>query len=122
MNDLTRCTIRKHDVGDRAVLVIDGSFDEPFVRMLYYFMSRLPFSLSDYDSEETKHIRHWKYEFDLTSLPPFPLVSELLARCTSFAHDLYSSKQLKLNRMHCNLHLYGDLQYPHIDLARGVTV
>jgi hypothetical protein len=114
-------TIRKHDVGDRAIFVVDGLFDEQFIRMIYPFMNRLPFALSDYDTEQTKHALHWKHEFDLQKLPPMPLIPELISRTVEASNEFYSSTKLRLKRMHCNMHLYGDVQHPHTDLANGVT-
>src|SRR3989442_9461141 len=96
-------SMRKYNVGDRMIFVLDNVFDEQFIHMIYHFMSHLPFTLSEYDTEETRHAPHWKYEFNLRSLPPIPLIPELVSRSVAITNDLYSKSQLKLNRMHCNV-------------------
>ena len=58
-------SVRKHDFDERSIFVLDGLFDEQLIRMIYHFMSRLPFTLSEYGTEQTKHAPHWKHEFDL---------------------------------------------------------
>jgi SM-20-related protein len=123
MKHLQECQIRRHDVGDRSIFVLDHLFDAPFVEMMYHFMNRLPFGLSDYDTEETKAIRHWKHEFDLENLPSLPLLVELRSRVVDISDELYPLNRIVLKRMHCNMHLYGDMQNPHTDtdLAGGVT-
>ncbi len=118
---LIRNDMRKHEIGGRPIFVIDDLFDTTFVRMVYHFMHRLPFSLSDYDKPETEHVRHWKYEFDPVSLPSIPVVPELVSRVVSMCKEICPSRGLKLNRMHCNLHFYGDIHQPHTDLTPGLT-
>src|ERR1041385_6199770 len=114
-------TTRKHDVGGRAIFVVDGLFDETFIRMIHHYTSRLAFSLSDYDTPLTQAVRHWKYEFNLQKLPSLPIVPELVSRIISVSRELYPSRRMALNRMHCNLHMYGDIHTPHTDLTPGVT-
>src|SRR6267143_2221056 len=121
MSALAQYKIRKHEIGDYAVFVVDSLFDEQFVRMAHHFLSRLEFTQSDYDTEETKHARHWKHEFDLHNLPSIPIIPALRSRIVAVTTELHTGGKLQLKRIHCNLHLYGDLQYPHTDLTPGVT-
>src|SRR5947208_103800 len=113
MSKLMQCSMRTHDVGDRAIVVVDDLFDEPFIRMVYHFLQRLPFALSDYDTEQTKDVRHWKHEFDFQNLPSMPLLPELVSRTIATSSELYPARKLQLRRMHCNTHLYGDVQHTH---------
>jgi hypothetical protein len=112
--------LRKLDVGHRSIYLVDDLFDEQFIRMTHHFMSRLSFVLTEYDTEETKHTPHWKHEFDADNLPA-PLMPALISRIVAVTRELYASETLELKRVHCNLHLYGDMQYPHTDLVPGVT-
>lgn len=112
---------RRHDVAGRAIIVLDDLFDGSFIRIMYHFFNRLRFGLSDYDSEETKSVLHWKHEFDLTEPPVMPLLQEFIKRICQTSMDSYPSSELHLERMHCNMHLYGDVQHAHTDLVPGVT-
>src|SRR5215471_6398973 len=93
---------REHHVGARALFVVDDVFDRQFVQMVYYFVRHLPCTLSDYDTPQTQHILHWKYEFALHALPANPLIRELMATMVAVAHDLYAPHHFHLKRMHCN--------------------
>ena len=121
MSLLAQYKMRKHDIGDNAVFVVDSLFDEQLVRMAHHFLSRLEFTLSDYDTEETKHTRHWKHELYLNNLPTIPVLPALISRIVTVTTEMHNSRKLRLKRIHCNVHLYGDLQYPHTDLKPGVT-
>ena len=41
MNAFKQCSMRKHDVGNRTIFVMDGLFEEQFIRMIHHFMSHL---------------------------------------------------------------------------------
>jgi hypothetical protein len=101
--------------------VFDGLFDEQFIRMVHHFMARLQFALSDYDTDDTKNILHWKHEFNVAKLPPLPLIPELISKVTSVVEKRHAPGTCRLARIHCNLHLYGNMQHPHTDLSGGVT-
>ena len=121
MSQLAQCSIRRHDIGKRAIFVVDGLFDEQFIRMVHHYMSRLQFALSGYDTPQTKHLLHWNHEFDLENLPSIPLIPELVSRTVAVSTELFSSSRLQLQRMHCNAQNYGDMQNVHTDLTPGVT-
>jgi hypothetical protein len=101
--------------------VVDGLFDSTFVQMVHHLVGRLPFSLSEYDTPQTRQVLHWKHEFDLRQPPQLPLIPHLLSRGTDATTELFPSAALELQRVHCNLHLYGDIQNPHTDIGSGVT-
>lgn len=121
MGMATQYKIRKEMIGDQALFVVDGVCDDQFVLMAHHFLSGLGFTLSDYDTEETKHMRHWKHELDLNNLTTTPVLPALISRIVAVTTEVNNRRKLLLNRIHCNVHLYGDLQYPHTDLKPGVT-
>src|SRR5438093_9711635 len=94
MNAFKQCSMRKHDVGNRTIFVMDGLFEEQFIRMIHHFMSHLPSTLSDYDTEQTRHARHWKHEFDLRKLPSMPLIGELISQTVAVSSEMYASLNL----------------------------
>src|ERR1051326_1208766 len=116
-------SMRQHSIGNRRIFVVDGLFDQPFILMLHHFMSRLQFGLSGYDTVETKHLLHWAHEFDLKNLPSLPIIPEFVSRIVALAAELFPSSKLQLQRFHCNVQPYGDVQNPHIDaIPRGTAV
>ena len=52
-------------LGDKQITVSDGLFSPEDVESLYQFLSRVPYRLDDFDSEETAYSRHWKAELPL---------------------------------------------------------
>src|SRR5215471_13140722 len=102
IEDFMQRITRTHHIGERTIFVVDGVFDSQFVQMVYPFMGRLPFTLSDYDTLQTKHILHWKYEFDLHALPANPLIRELISKTVALSQELYTPRTFHLKRMHCN--------------------
>ena len=112
-----RHVTRRLLVDERSLVVLDGLFDDRDVAALYDFLRALPYRLNDIDAEETAYSRHWKAEFPIEMAEGMPLFRS----CVQAALDLSRSRALRLNRVHANLHLYGDMQFPHVDLAGGVT-
>jgi hypothetical protein len=108
---------RRLVIGDKQIFVLDDLFSPDDVASLYQFLSRLPYRLDDIDSTETAYSRHWKAEL------PLDLASSnvVFRRCVELAHALMPGARYKLKRLHANLHLHGDLQFPHIDAPGGVT-
>ena len=121
MTGLDACTLRRHDLGGGSILVIDGLFDQPLIRMVHHFMSRLQFGLADYDTDETSHVLHWVHEFDVDQPSAVPPVRALIDRVVAITQELHPAKRLTLRRVHCNVHLFGDMQHIHTDIAPGVT-
>jgi hypothetical protein len=109
--------VRRERIGDRQLVVLDDLFSAADVASLYGFLNRLPYRLDDVDTENTAYSRHWKAE-----LPRELAGSNVIFRhCVEATHALMPGGPFKLGRMHANLHLYGDLQFPHVDLIDGVT-
>lgn len=44
----------------RPLFVVDGLFKADLVQALHTILTKQSFSLSDYDTEATSRIRHWK--------------------------------------------------------------
>jgi SM-20-related protein len=98
-------------------LVLDGLFSSQDIASAYGFLEQLPYRLNDVDSAETGYSRHWKAE-----LPAgLALKTPLFRQCVEVTNQLMNAKPLRLCRVHSNLHLYGDMQFPHVDLEGGVT-
>jgi len=104
-----------------TIQVVDGLIAADIVRVLYEFLRALPFSLSDYDTKATQDVLHWKYEFDLKLLPAHPLLRVWHDRIVAMTHELFPGRSVRLARVHCNCHPYGDLQHAHHDISPGVT-
>jgi SM-20-related protein len=111
-------TTRRHRIGNREILVLDGLFPADVVLSLHTFLARLPYRLDDVDSAETAYSRHWKAELPLAMAMGAPV----LKKCAALVSEVDSSVPLRLWRIHSNLHLYGDMQFPHFDRVDGVTV
>ncbi|CAN5867692.1 hypothetical protein BH11PSE3_BH11PSE3_08080 [soil metagenome] len=108
-------------VGNHRLFVIDGLFKPDFVRALHAILSRQPFSLSDYDSDETERIRHWKCEFAPAFFTANPLLQAWHSAVVAKTAEQFAERALDLVRVHGNSHLFGDHQHPHTDLDPGVT-
>jgi hypothetical protein len=109
------------EVDGRPLHVIDGLFAPDLVRIVYETFSRMSFTLSDYDNKETREVKHWKSEFALDSFGANPLLRAWHDTIVAEARALSGGRALTLRRVHCNSHLYGDLQHAHIDIAPGLT-
>lgn len=108
-------------LGDRRLFVVDGLFETDFVKVLHDILSRQSFSLSDYDTEETQRIRHWKAEFPPSFFAANPLLQAWHRAVVAKAGALFANRGLALQRVHANSHLFGDHQNPHTDIDPGVT-
>ncbi len=108
---------RHFSIGKKRALICDGLFSVEDIDSLFAFLEPLPYRLNDTDSDETAYSRHWKAELPLE----MALKTPVLRRCVDLTHELMAGTALQLRRFHSNLHLYGDMQFPHTDLAGGVT-
>ncbi|MEO7247814.1 MAG: 2OG-Fe(II) oxygenase [Novosphingobium sp.] len=121
MAKMDQPTIEERRFGDVRVCVIDGMFDAGMVAILHESFRRLPFKCDEYDTEETRHLPHWKFEFDLAAIDANPLLRNFRTMICAQVECLYPDRRLSLQRIHCNNHAYGDQQNAHQDIARGVT-
>jgi SM-20-related protein len=121
MKSLTESTFRKRQLDGRPLILIDGLFRPDFVDVFDRFLRALPFSLADYDAENTRHVLHWVHEFALEEVTTNPLLSFAYSRIRSASTEAYLESRIQLKRVHCNTSLYGDMQLPHIDITPGVT-
>jgi SM-20-related protein len=116
MNLLTPHVSRRLTIGQRQLLVLDGLFPAKDIVSLHEFLTRLPYRLNDSDSDKTAYSRHWKAELPVD----MALATPVFSRCVQLTHELIAA-DLELRRVHSNLHLYGDMQFPHVDLCGGAT-
>ena len=107
-----RISIEKHQL-----FVLDDLFSVEDIESVYALLEPLPYRLNDIDTAETAYSRHWKAELPVD----VALKSPALKRCVEVARHLVVDSALSLQRFHSNLHMYGDLQFPHTDLDGGVT-
>jgi Rps23 Pro-64 3,4-dihydroxylase Tpa1-like proline 4-hydroxylase len=114
-------SVEARPLGGQRLFVVDGLFKPDFVRVLHEILSRQSFSLSDYDTEATERIRHWKAEFAPDFFATNPLLRTWHESVVTKAVELFSGTPLKLERVHANSHLFGDHQHPHHDIVPGVT-
>ena len=109
---------REFSIDGRRVTVIDRVFTQDEVSALYGLLEALPYRLNDYDVEETAYSRHWKSELPAAMVAGNALFRRGLALATAWARPA----RIELARVHANLHLYGDMQFPHTDVAGGTTL
>jgi hypothetical protein len=108
-------------VDGRPLILIDGLFRPDFINLFDQFLRSLPFSLADYDVEDTRHVLHWIHEFALGEITTHPLLSFVYSRIRSATEEVSAEPRIRLERVHCNTSLYGDMQFPHHDLTPGMT-
>lgn len=113
--------VEARPVGERRLFVVDGLFKPDFVRALYLILLQQSFSLSDYDTEATERIRHWKSEFPPAFFAANPLLQVWHDIVVAKTTELFAGNTLVLDRVHANAHLFGDHQHAHIDADPGVT-
>src|SRR4051794_23886701 len=116
MNSLTKLTTRTRQLDERPLILIDDLFRPDFVNLLDRFLKSLPFSLEDYDAEDSRHVLHWIHEFPLEEVTTHPLLSFVYSHIKSAAEKACPEPRILLKRVHCNTSLYGDMQFPHCDL------
>ncbi|TAJ23976.1 MAG: hypothetical protein EPO67_24455 [Reyranella sp.] len=114
-------SVESRPLGEQRLFVVDGLFKPDFVRVLHEILSRQSFSLSDYDTEATERIRHWKSEFAPEFFAANPLLRSWHDSVVAKTAELFAGTTLKLERVHANAHLFGDHQNPHHDIVPGVT-
>lgn len=108
---------RRFEIDGQGIWVLDGLFGARDIAAVSELMRTGAYTLSDYDSEETSYSRHWKCEYSPSAIGKVGVFAEIDAE----VRRLCSPRRLRLARLHANLHLYGDLQFPHTDSIDGVT-
>ena len=121
MKNLTEPIFRAHQLDGRPLILIDNLFRSDFIGLFDRFLKTLPFSLADYDAEDSRHVLHWIYEFAIEAVTINPLLKFVHSRIRSAAEKSCSERHIQLKRIHCNTSLYGDLQFPHYDITPGMT-
>ena len=114
---LDKHVTRRLAIGNYRVLVLDGLFPEKEIVSLYELLRELPYRLSGVDTAGTEHVPHWDSKIPI----PLALSTAVFKQCIEAAARLMASSPASLTRVHANLHLYGDMQFPHTDLPGGVT-
>jgi SM-20-related protein len=121
LNAGAESVVKVRELDGQRLHVVDGLFDAGVVRLIFETLARQSFSLSDVDTEATRDIRHWKCEFPLDYFEANPALKMWHLRIVAKARELCAPARLELKRVHCNSHLYGDLQNAHTDISPGVT-
>ena len=115
MNKESKISLETREVDGLPIHIVDGVFAPDMVRMLYVILKQLPFSLSEYDNPDTKHLRHWVYEFALDGFTSNPVYRSWHDTMVAKTHELFPNRGSKLFRVYCNNSLYGDHQHAHWD-------
>lgn len=113
--------IRARQLDGKSVYVVDGLFRADMVRLLYETLKEMPFTLDDFDTDETREVRHLMFEFEPPALSANPMFCLWRDRIVAKTAELFPASRVELNRVHCNNHPYGDLQFAHVDLMPGLT-
>jgi len=121
MKNLIEPTFQKRQIDERPLILIDNLFRPDFINLFDRYLKTLPFSLADYDAENSRHVLHWIHEFTLEDVTTHPLLSFVHARIRSMVEKACSEPRIVLKRVHCNTSLYGDMQLPHYDITPGMT-
>jgi hypothetical protein len=108
---------RRLSIGDRKIVVLDNVFPADAVKTLHGFLGRLPYQLSEVDTNETLHNRNWAANLPVAMAAGMPI----LGRCVELAREFHAGP-LDLVRAYVNFNRYGDMQYNHQDGPAGVTV
>jgi hypothetical protein len=108
-----KALVQLRELEGLRIYIVDGVFQPAFVQILYSILRNLPFSLSDYDNPETKHLLHWKYEFALDGFAANPVYRNWHDNIVAKTNELFPNQ--KLFRVYCNNSSYGDHQHPHVD-------
>lgn len=112
---------RTRELDGRTLYIVDGLFDAATVKLLHETLIRLPFTLSDYDTEDTMHMRHWKFDFRPEGLEENPVLRNWHRQVSATAADLVGARALTARRIYCNNVHYGDHQHMHVDDKDGTT-
>jgi Rps23 Pro-64 3,4-dihydroxylase Tpa1-like proline 4-hydroxylase len=102
--------------------VVDGLFKPDFVKLLHELAKQLPFTMSDHDSADTRHVRHWRRDFTPEALIANPVIRVWRQEVEDQTAELYPDAKGDLREAYCNNHGYGDHQHPHVDGVTGLTV
>lgn len=121
MTSAGRIHVGERRLDGNPIYIVDGLFAPDLVRVLHEMLQKLEYSLSDYDTIETRKQLHWKHEFTHESLQALPLLRAWCDTIVSRTKELFPSRKVFLSRVHCNNQPYGDLQRPHVDIPDGVT-
>lgn len=108
---------RELSVGGKRIVVLDGLFAAEEVKKLHQFLGRLPYQLTEIDTEEAQHNRNWAAHLPIPMATGMPL----LGRCVELGREFGGGQRLELQRVYVNFNRYGDMQYAHRDAAEGVT-
>lgn len=105
-------------VAGLPVVVLDDMMEADAITELFQRARRLPYTLSDIDSDATSYARHWKHE-----LVGAEMEARLYRGLLDIAEATLPTYEPTLKRVHYNLHLYGDVQFAHTDTnGPGLTV
>jgi Rps23 Pro-64 3,4-dihydroxylase Tpa1-like proline 4-hydroxylase len=113
--------VRTRELDGRRLFIVDELFDAGMVKLLHESFMRMPFTQTEIDSEESRHIRHWKFDFDLETVDRHPIFLSWRNRILQKTAQLVSASSLPVQRIYCNSTLYGDHQHSHTDSAEGTT-
>jgi SM-20-related protein len=117
--ELEQHITRQTSIDGKPLTVVDDLFSAEQIASLHRLLTRMPYHLNDYDTEDTRYALHWKAEL----LIPFALSTPVLQECAALKALLFPDDASTLARAHVNLMLYGDAQYPHTDTqTAGITV
>jgi SM-20-related protein len=112
---------RTLQIDDRSFVLIDDLFRPDFIGVFDQFLKGLRFSLTDYDTEDSRRVLHWIHEFSVEDVTSHPLLGFVFSRIKSATETVCAQPRIELKRIHCNASLYGDLQFPHQDASNGMT-
>jgi len=90
--------------------------------MLHASLKLLPFRLSDRDTPEHDHVRHWRYDFPFEDLERNPLMRQWRDIIVGKARELLPGMTGRLVEVYSNNHGYGDHQHAHVDTPATATV
>ena len=113
--------MRTRELDGSRLFIVDQLFDAGMVRLLHESLIRLPFTLSDFDTEETMHVRHWKFDFSPEGLNESPVLRTWHQRIVTKVAELAGASSLAVRRIYCNNVHYGDHQHVHTDDKDGTT-
>jgi len=108
---------RTETISGKKLAVFDNVFSQEEISFCFKALKNLPYYLNDVDSNQTEYSKHWKAEFELSEINEIPVFKKI----AELTLEIFKNKKPELKRIHSNIHLYGDMQFPHVDSKNGCT-
>ena len=108
-------------VGAQRIWVGDAFLDPALVKIIEHRINVLPLYRADYDTPDSKAVLHLKHEFVLDDIDEDVVLRALRDRIVAAVGEVYGVHRPRLDRVHVNDSVFGEIVTPHCDIPVGVT-